>query len=497
MKIFCCKARYFTRLIGLVWLLTHIGELHGQGLIFDDDFYSSMPRQSTFGDGSRTEFKVLDTIKKVNLKAFAPHVQHQGWVSTCVGWAAGYGAYTIQKAIRNNWGGQTDLISDQAYSALFIFNQIKITDCGFGARIGDALRLLKKQGNVLSKDFDTELEDCFRPVSAADSLFAAEHRIDDFMTLFSPNDEARIKISKTKLSLVQKKPVIIGMNLLQNFANIPYRDSIWYPAIGNRAPYGGHAMVVVGFDDGLGAFEILNSWGDTWANEGYIWVKYQDFAAYCKYGFQISLNGEASPDLIYSGNFNFRRKVGRLADGTILFKQEDPQFNGEYYEFPNRSWKPGTLFQTIVSQVNNGMYLYAFSIDPDNEIKIHWPRDEALDARFGGLHESALITVPEVELFIPGKDLALDFRKAGKDYLCLLYARQPIEDIDTRLTAIRKRRDHPIERIYQVFGRALVPLESIHYTPNRMSFSNSMARGNIIPLVLEVSVNNSKIFQED
>jgi len=40
----------------------------------------------------------------------------------------------------------------------------------------------------------------------------------------------------------------------------------------------GHAMCIVGFDDTKfgGAFEIVNSWGDNWANSGFIWIRYDD-----------------------------------------------------------------------------------------------------------------------------------------------------------------------------------------------------------------------------
>jgi hypothetical protein len=39
-----------------------------------------------------------------------------------------------------------------------------------------------------------------------------------------------------------------------------------------------HAMCIVGYDDTKfgGAFEIVNSWGDNWANSGFIWIRYDD-----------------------------------------------------------------------------------------------------------------------------------------------------------------------------------------------------------------------------
>lgn len=37
----------------------------------------------------------------------------------------------------------------------------------------------------------------------------------------------------------------------------------------------GHAVVIVSYDDILGAVEIRNSWGDTWGKRGYAWIKYE------------------------------------------------------------------------------------------------------------------------------------------------------------------------------------------------------------------------------
>ena len=43
--------------------------------------------------------------------------------------------------------------------------------------------------------------------------------------------------------------------------------------------YSKHAMLIIGYDDNKceGAFQILNSSGEEWVDEGVIWVKYKDF----------------------------------------------------------------------------------------------------------------------------------------------------------------------------------------------------------------------------
>ena len=60
----------------------------------------------------------------------------------------------------------------------------------------------------------------------------------------------------------------------------------WIPT---RSDYGlrgfsGHAMCVTGYDDNKngGAFEIMNSWGNDWGNNGVAWVRYPDFEHFVK-----------------------------------------------------------------------------------------------------------------------------------------------------------------------------------------------------------------------
>lgn len=473
----------------LIFLFITVGS-NAQGLLFDDEVYGKIPRQSTYGDGGKSEEKALRGISKVDLKPYCPQVKHQGEISSCVGWSVGYAAYSIQQAILNNWKGQKDLITQKAFSAMFIYNQIKITDCTFGARISDALKLLQEVGDVHAWEFDKNIRDC-STIPSKDILEKANgHRIKDFMTLFSPEAESTIKITKTKLSLAQNKPVVIGMNLLNNFVNIRHGSQYWIPQIGNTNVFGGHAMCVVGFDDGKGAFEVMNSWGSLWGNDGFIWIKYEDFTKYCKYAYQFSTNEGIKQEKIYTGRFELKRPVIRTRD-TIIFNTEPVQFNGQFYQLANKNVDPGSKFQFWIKEINQGMYLYAFSLAPTGEINIHWPRDEQLDEKFEGLHESALVTVPEVKLIMPGRHSALQFNNQGKDYVVLLYSTGAINDFNQKLSQIMASPGNLVERIRATFGEQLVPLKDIRYNPSAMQFNNPIQSGSVIPLILEVDISNS------
>jgi C1A family cysteine protease len=62
-------------------------------------------------------------------------------------------------------------------------------------------------------------------------------------------------------------------------------DGIFHPVDGrapepNGKPFGGHAMLISGWDDDLGAFRIKNSWGYSWGDRGFAWLPYSHFDAY-------------------------------------------------------------------------------------------------------------------------------------------------------------------------------------------------------------------------
>lgn len=58
---------------------------------------------------------------------------------------------------------------------------------------------------------------------------------------------------------------------------------------------GGHAMLLVGYDDAKGAYRILNSWGTDWGDRGYMWWDYSDFEARSPYGYTVTAVPNVQP----------------------------------------------------------------------------------------------------------------------------------------------------------------------------------------------------------
>lgn len=470
-------------------------ENFGGGLLFEDETYEQLPRQSP-EDGSKADLPV-----SVDLTPFCPEVRHQGYIFSCVGWAAGYGALSIQRAILNKCTDK-QIITRNANSALFLYNQIKPEDCDNGSRISDALNFLNKNGDCLARQFDFDVNNCSALPDSSISSHAKRFAIDDYLTLFSAKEKSEAKIRRVKVALVKNKPVIIGMSLLRNFYELK-NAQYWHPSLGNTAPAGGHALVVVGYDDYKGAFRLMNSWGKNWGDNGYIWVKYKDFGDFCKYGYVLYLfgheaneeteaistvNSSGKPLLQLSGRFRFRYLNGWLEQtGQPIFDTASVVSQGMVYQLQKKDWEQGQLFQLLAQTLRDEEYLYVFSIDAKRKVHFHWPRQHELNDKFEGMNESALI-LHNGEVIIPGASKALKIVESGTDRLVILYSKKKIETVGQLAERLCADPENLAHNLVKTLGKYAVPQTDIDYTRNQIGFSAaSRADGYIVPIILEVS----------
>jgi hypothetical protein len=469
--------------------------LSAQGLILDDEEYNQIPQLT-----SLSGLKDADRPVQVDLSAYCPTVRNQGDVYSCVGWAVGYGALTIKKAIKYQWQDRRT-INEQAYSAMFIYNQIKKGDCGQGAKISDALQLLRSQGDCLASHFDTDIEDCnIQP----DRDMLARMKLDtisDYLSLFPLDADATQKTSRVIHALARQEPVIIGMAVRKNFYQLQ-GAKYWWPDLGNTAPAGGHAMVVVGYDLASASFLLYNSWGTDWGSDGYIRIKFADFGRFCKYAFIIQLGTavlptthtsttEVYPLKTMSGSAQLNYLKDFSSQNEPIFKNTALQAKGDgIYTCTQGSWPIGQLFQMAAYADQQGLYLYAFSIDAQQKAQVHWPRTAHLNEKFAGMNESALLIDAKAPVSIPGKNKALRLSEQGADVMYLLFASQPIKHLDFIIAKINTPNDNYRSRLEAILGKHLVPLPDIVFAPDQASFTaTTRSRGYIVPIVVTLSAD--------
>lgn len=458
----------------------------GTGMLLDDPGYESVAMQPDYGSKNS-----VDTIFKVDLRPYCPTPINQGPYSTCTGWSVGYAAQTIQYAMQNDWEGEEEKITANAFSALFLYNQIKESEgCMEGTYISKALELLQTTGNISSQAFDTD--DCERLPVNTELTLAERNKITDYRRLFDRNSTETFKTQAVKRSLAEGKPVVIGMQLKQNFIDLRGNEW-WFPELGNSPSLAmGHAMVVVGFDDGKGnsggAFEIMNSWGTSWGNDGFIWVNYDDFATYCKYGFQFTI--ETPPEKQEDLLARIKCQVPEAFGEDILFKEAQPVSKGKYYVLSRNKWSKDDIFQFQVYDVAAERFLYMFSYDPDGQITVHWPRDEKLDDQFVGHHESAVIISRNVFITLPTEESAFELEKKGLEQMCLLFSPTPIPDINARLKRLERSGEDLRGSLYREFGDEMLAPNRISYLKQSIGFwASKRYADKIVPVVIQMQVN--------
>ena len=240
-------------------------EKHPTGLIFaSKEQLAGIPLASSpYGAGELPTFK--------DLSEYLPPIGNQGRQSSCVGWAAAYALKSFQEKVENK--------ITILFSPSFIYNQINNGQDG-GARFIDALNLLSQEGAARYDDMPYNENDWVTQPTQTAIENAKPFRIDYWRQVNI------MDIKEVKNQVTAGYPVVIGTEVDQGFQagkRVGATDYIWKSRQGNSI--GGHAMLVVGFDDSRHAFKIMNSWGPTWGNDGFCWLDYTYFTQAVKEGY--------------------------------------------------------------------------------------------------------------------------------------------------------------------------------------------------------------------
>lgn len=156
-------------------------------------------------------------------------------------------------------------------------------DCNCGADIYDGLDIVKTYG--VKKSALTPRLDCGNQISKGNlrtlSSFTEAYTVDNVHSLceYKKKDgawEVLFNIDDFKWAISNYYPIVTGIGVGDGF------DEITGELASYSAPPGameGHAVTIVGYDDTVegGSFQILNSYGSEWGDNGFFWMTYQDY----------------------------------------------------------------------------------------------------------------------------------------------------------------------------------------------------------------------------
>lgn len=446
-----------------------------KGMDFDDEDYVAVPKKAKLT-------RSLESLpSSASIKEYAPTPGNQGTHGTCTSWAVAYCGKTIVEAVKNNWTDKK-VITAHAYAPAFLFRMLKPDDksCEGGSVISYALEIMKEQGALYYKDLPVI---CTSSITASQLEQAASEKIKDYMRLFDIETSPQLKIQFVKKSIAEKKPVVFGMLCPNSFMSA---KEVWQPTEEPLKSYGGHAMCVVGYDDEKfgGAFEIQNSWGTSWGNMGYMWVKYADYARFTRYAYEFIDLPEVKPEVAdLSGQIKLTLADGSDMQTNLLVSTRGLKIvpaktaPGPLTLYKTaQAYPSGTRFRIYISN-NEPAYVYAISTDLSNEITKIFPYEDRM---------SAALTDQKNEVPIPDEDHYIEFdNKPGKDFLCVLYSKDEL-DIDDLVTKIAAQQGTFSERIFKVIGAKMVDPKGIAFEKDKIAFTGFSKGKSIIPLMVEM-----------
>ena len=447
----------------------------GTGMDFDDASYQAVNKKAKL----TRSLEALPTL--ASIKQFAPTPGNQSTYGTCTAWATAYCGRTIVEAVKNNWTDK-NFITSRAYAPAFLFRMLSPDDqaCKGGTVIANALELIKEKGLILY----SQLPVTCTPTLTNAQLAAAENgKIKDFMRLFDNTSSENIKIQAVKKSIAEKKPVVFGMICPPSFQNA---FTVWKPTEAPNPSFGGHAMCVVGYDDDKegGAFEIQNSWGTTWGDKGYTWIKYSDFAKFTLYAFEFidlpapkpaiaDLSGEIK--LVLENGKDMPAVLQMSTRGLTVVPAKSTKGPLTMYQ-ASGNYTAGTRFRISISN-NEPAYVYAISSDLTNAVTKIFPNEEGISAALTDKKNN--VAIPDEDHFIELDD------QPGKDLLCVLYSRDAL-DIDDLIQKVTALTGSFSERIFRVIGNKTVDPKSIVFSKDNISFKAFSNGKSIVPLIVEL-----------
>lgn len=230
------------------------------------------------------DLDVSETLPAAALVDFTylPPVGNQGQLGDCTAWASTYGLATFTAARAGAYAPTTaDLQASPAYIYIQVLQQdgVASSTCT-GSPFTPYFEILNAGGTPTldqapAGTCSTLWSEYAGATLPPDAAFAPG-------TIRALNADNLLGI---KYVLANGGALVFATELYTDFMTydgtpVPYVGNGTY--LKNEGPtdrHAAHCMMIVGYDDDIGAFKIQNSWGTRWGSRGFMWMAYDTFLA--------------------------------------------------------------------------------------------------------------------------------------------------------------------------------------------------------------------------
>ena len=201
----------------------------------------------------------VETNGVLDLRKWCSPVEDQGHAGSCVANATVGGLEFLQ--IRNNQPF-VDLSRLFIYYNARLMTQEQTQDNGTYIRL--AFGTLSSLGTCTEAKWPYDLSNLFIRPSWGSYREAYPNKIESF---YSISGTGQTRIDFVKRALQAQHPVVFGMTVDQDYMN--YGGGVVAMPKSTRLNPGGHAQLIVGYDNNRRIWIVRNSWGLSWGENGY------------------------------------------------------------------------------------------------------------------------------------------------------------------------------------------------------------------------------------
>ena len=206
----------------------------------------------------------INPIKKVDLRNQCPPVYNQYDLGSCTANSIG----ALYEFCQKKQG-----LKDFTPSRLFIYYNERALEGTIkqdaGAQIRNGFKCIAKQGVCLETTWPYIISKFTKKPTTTCYTEALHHQAISYKSV----SQTEIAL---KACLNEGYPVSFGFTVYESFESQAVADSgvMPMPAKSEKS-LGGHAVLLVGYDDGSRHWLVRNSWGSDWGDGGYFYMPYE------------------------------------------------------------------------------------------------------------------------------------------------------------------------------------------------------------------------------
>jgi len=229
-------------------------------------FYGWKKDQLDLRDVKYSVSAPIELPKNIDLRSQCPPVYDQKQINSCVGNSVTFDVQFVSLKQAETY------YKDVAPSRLFTYYNARLIDGGIiqdeGSTIRSGIKSINTYGSCLDSFWPYNVDKVNNKPIKKSYTEAKKHKSISYSSI----NQVLVTL---KTCLASGYPFVCGISVYEGFESEDAAKTGIIPMpSSNDKPLGGHAVSFVGFDEGNQWFIGRNSWGDSWGDKGYFYLKY-------------------------------------------------------------------------------------------------------------------------------------------------------------------------------------------------------------------------------